>query len=236
MVDGRSDGSAVQVFIGQDARHQCERSPIGNEGERSADQVDLAHPLERDRIRPLLVSALFERPEGHVSRSVGHRIEGANPTEERLQTLGMGNVRLVVAGLTADRDDLVSLLSNAFLTADPIAPLPISFGFSCSLLKPRASGRLMMAYQIRNAPMPGSGRADRRSKLLAASPLHTFRMGTQVQSRLPRPASSIERHLRHAAAGLIGHTLDGGEDAFGALSLRHEAFRHIVIHAVRLAW
>ena len=33
MVNRRSDDSAVQVFIGQDAREQCERSPIGNEGE-----------------------------------------------------------------------------------------------------------------------------------------------------------------------------------------------------------
>src|SRR6266446_1088645 len=158
MVDGRSDGSAVQVFIGQDARHQCERSPIGNEGERSPDQVDVAHPLELDRIRPLLVGALFESPEGHVSRSVGHGIEGANPTEERLQTLGMGNVRLVVAGLAADRDDLVSL-SNAFLTADPIVPLPMTIAFIWFLLsasETRASGRLMMAQQIWNSPMPGS--------------------------------------------------------------------------------
>src|ERR1700731_1538503 len=99
MVDGRSDGSAVQVFIGQETRRQWQRSPIGNEGARSPDQVALAHPLELDRIRPLLVGALFESPEGHVSRSVGHGIEGANPTEERLQTLGIGNVRLVVAGI-----------------------------------------------------------------------------------------------------------------------------------------
>src|SRR5258707_10462497 len=108
------NGSAVQVFIGQDARHQCERSPIGNEGERSPDYVDLAHPLELDRIRPLLIGALFESPEGHVSRSIGPGIEGANPTEERLQTLGIGNVRLVVAGLAADTDDLVSLLLQCF--------------------------------------------------------------------------------------------------------------------------
>src|ERR1700684_3694212 len=114
MVDGRSDRSAVQVFIGQDARYQCERSPIGNEGERSPDQVDLAHALELDGIRPLLVGALFEGPEGHVSSSVGYGIEGANPTEERLQTLGIGDVRVIVTGLAADRDDLVSLLLQCY--------------------------------------------------------------------------------------------------------------------------
>jgi hypothetical protein len=47
--------------------------------------------------------------------------------------------------------------------------------------------------------MPGSGRADRHSRLPAASPSHTFRTGTQVQSRLPRPVSSIDllraRHI-----------------------------------------
>src|ERR1700737_3915846 len=114
MVDGRSDGSAVQVFIGKDAQHKGERPLSGMEGERSPDQVDLAPPLELDRIRPLLIGALFESPEGHISRSVGHGIEGANPTEERLQTLGIGNVRLVVAGLAADRDDLVSLILQCF--------------------------------------------------------------------------------------------------------------------------
>jgi hypothetical protein len=46
--------------------------------------------------------------------------------------------------------------------------------------------------ETQSAPMPGSGRADRRSRLLVPSPLHTVRTGTQVQSRLPRPASSID--------------------------------------------
>jgi hypothetical protein len=32
---------------------------------------------------------------------VGHRIEGANPTKDRLQTLGIGNVRVIVTGLAA---------------------------------------------------------------------------------------------------------------------------------------
>ena len=58
----------------------------------------------------LLVGTLFEGPEGHVSSGAGHGIEGADPTEQRLQTFGIGNVRPVVARLAADRDDLVSLL------------------------------------------------------------------------------------------------------------------------------
>jgi hypothetical protein len=48
----------------------------------------------------------------------GHGIEGANPTEERLQTLRTGNVRLVVADLRPTETISYPFSSNAFLTAD----------------------------------------------------------------------------------------------------------------------
>src|SRR5258708_39318308 len=63
---------------------------------------------------------------------------------------------------------------------------------------------------------------------LASADDRNYRHGSIAKPR--------ERHLGHAAAGVIGHTLDGGDHAAGALWLRHEAFRHIVIHAARLAW
>jgi hypothetical protein len=58
----------------------------------------------------------------------------ANPTEERLQTLGIGNVRLVVAGLRPTETTSCPFSSNAFLTADPIVPLPLTIAFIWFLL------------------------------------------------------------------------------------------------------
>jgi hypothetical protein len=46
--------------------------------------------------------------------------------------------------------------------------------------------------ETQDSPMPGSGHADRRSRLPAASPLHTCHTGTRVQSGLPRPVSSSD--------------------------------------------
>jgi hypothetical protein len=58
MIDRRSDGAAVHEFIGQDTGYQCERSFVGDVGERRPDQIDLAHALGLDRVGPLLVGRL----------------------------------------------------------------------------------------------------------------------------------------------------------------------------------
>ena len=42
VVDCRSDGAAMHVFIGQNTRYQGERTLVGNERKRNPDQVDLA--------------------------------------------------------------------------------------------------------------------------------------------------------------------------------------------------
>jgi hypothetical protein len=70
MIDRRSDGAAVHEFIGQDTGYQCERSFVGDVGERRPDQIDLAHALGLDRVGPLLVGRLLERAWKHVTRRV----------------------------------------------------------------------------------------------------------------------------------------------------------------------
>lgn len=47
-------------------------------------------------------------------------------------------------------------------------------------------------------------------------------------------AKPRQRDLRHAATDLIGHSLDGGDDAVGPLLLRHKPLQHVAAHTARL--
>ena len=127
--------AAVHVFIGQDARYEGERPLVGDERERRPDQVDLAHPLGLDRVRPLLVGGLFERPRKHVSCGVRHGIEGSDAGEESFQALRVGNVRLEVAGLAPYRHDLVSILFQRLFHCGPDGPASDNDSFHDDLLK-----------------------------------------------------------------------------------------------------
>lgn len=119
VIDDGADHTARCVLIRENTRDQGKGALVGDERECCPDQIDLAHALGLDRVVPLLIGCLFERRWEDIARSTCYGFEEANFAEKRLQALGIGNIRLLITGLTTDRHDLVSLLLQRLLHSGP---------------------------------------------------------------------------------------------------------------------